>query len=57
MSDRDALLAAIRAQPDEDTPRLIFADWLEVLLKTHCTAATHMHALSLFNARSWPMYR
>src|SRR5437870_2291421 len=29
MSDRDALLAAIRAQPDEDTPRLIFADWLD----------------------------
>jgi uncharacterized protein (TIGR02996 family) len=29
MSDRDALLAAIRAQPDEDTPRLVFADWLE----------------------------
>jgi uncharacterized protein (TIGR02996 family) len=29
MSDRDALLAAIRAQPDEDTPRLMFADWLE----------------------------
>jgi uncharacterized protein (TIGR02996 family) len=29
MSDRDALLAAIRAQPDEDTPRLVFADWLD----------------------------
>src|SRR4051812_13692072 len=29
MSDRDALLAAIRAQPDEDTPRLVFADYLE----------------------------
>jgi|SRR5579883_1194869 len=29
MSDRDALLAAIRAQPDEDTPRLMFADWLQ----------------------------
>lgn len=29
MSDGDALLAAIRAHPDEDTPRLAYADWLE----------------------------
>ncbi len=29
VSDRDALLAAICAQPDEDTPRLVFADYLE----------------------------
>ncbi len=29
MSDRDALLAAIRANPDDDTPRLVFADWLD----------------------------
>lgn len=29
MTDRDALLAAITANPDEDTPRLIYADWLE----------------------------
>jgi uncharacterized protein (TIGR02996 family) len=29
MSDHDALLAAICAEPDEDTPRLVFADWLE----------------------------
>jgi uncharacterized protein (TIGR02996 family) len=28
-ADRDALLAAIRADPDDDTPRLVFADWLE----------------------------
>lgn len=28
MSDRAALLAAIRAHPDEDTPRLVYADWL-----------------------------
>jgi uncharacterized protein (TIGR02996 family) len=28
-SDRDALLAAIRANPDEDTPRLMFADFLD----------------------------
>lgn len=29
MNDRDALFAAILAHPDEDTPRLAFADWLE----------------------------
>jgi uncharacterized protein (TIGR02996 family) len=29
MTDRDALLAAITAHPDEDAPRLIYADWLE----------------------------
>src|SRR5687767_11912611 len=28
MSDRDAFLAAIRAAPDDDAPRLVFADWL-----------------------------
>ena len=29
LSDRDALLAAIRAHPEEDTPRLMLADWLD----------------------------
>ncbi|MCI0703951.1 MAG: TIGR02996 domain-containing protein [Planctomycetia bacterium] len=29
MSDGDALLAAILAQPDEDVPRLAYADWLD----------------------------
>lgn len=29
MSDGDALEAAIRSCPEEDAPRLIFADWLE----------------------------
>jgi len=29
MNDRDALFAAILAHPDEDTPRLALADWLE----------------------------
>jgi uncharacterized protein (TIGR02996 family) len=29
MTDHDALLAAILANPDEDTPRLMFADWLD----------------------------
>jgi uncharacterized protein (TIGR02996 family) len=29
MTDRDALIAAIAAAPDDDLPRLVFADWLE----------------------------
>ncbi|MBA4189907.1 MAG: hypothetical protein C0467_18135 [Planctomycetaceae bacterium] len=29
MSDEDALLSAIAAQPAEDTPRLVYADWLD----------------------------
>jgi uncharacterized protein (TIGR02996 family) len=29
MTDRDALLAAIRADPDDDTARLVYADWLQ----------------------------
>ncbi|VTR96727.1 Repeat-companion domain protein OS=Isosphaera pallida (strain ATCC 43644 / DSM 9630 / IS1B) GN=Isop_0391 PE=4 SV=1 [Gemmata massiliana] len=29
MSDETALLAAIYANPDEDTPRLVYADWLD----------------------------
>jgi uncharacterized protein (TIGR02996 family) len=29
MSDRDALLNAIAARPEEDTPRFMYADWLE----------------------------
>jgi uncharacterized protein (TIGR02996 family) len=29
MSDEEALLAAIAANPHEDTPRLVYADWLD----------------------------
>src|SRR5687767_2099915 len=29
MSDAHALLAAIRAAPDDDAPRLVYADWLD----------------------------
>ena len=29
MTDGDALLAAILATPDDDTPRLVYADWLD----------------------------
>jgi uncharacterized protein (TIGR02996 family) len=29
MTDREALLAAVRESPDDDLPRLVYADWLE----------------------------
>src|SRR4051812_48918640 len=29
MTDRAAFLAAIAANPDDDLPRLVFADWLD----------------------------
>ena len=29
MTDGDAILAAILANPDDDTPRLVYADWLD----------------------------
>jgi uncharacterized protein (TIGR02996 family) len=29
MSEQDALLAAVFAAPDDDLPRLVYADWLE----------------------------
>jgi uncharacterized protein (TIGR02996 family) len=29
LSDQEALLASVLAEPEEDTPRLIYADWLE----------------------------
>jgi uncharacterized protein (TIGR02996 family) len=29
LSDGEALLKAIIADPDDDTPRLVFADWLD----------------------------
>ena len=29
MPDEQGFLAAIRERPDDDTPRLIFADWLD----------------------------
>jgi uncharacterized protein (TIGR02996 family) len=29
MNHNDALLQAVLASPDDDTPRLVYADWLE----------------------------
>ncbi|QJW95014.1 TIGR02996 domain-containing protein [Frigoriglobus tundricola] len=45
MSDRAALLAAICAHPDEDTPRLAYADWLDEHADTvPAPAAARAHA-------------
>jgi uncharacterized protein (TIGR02996 family) len=49
MSDEPALLAAIRAHPDEDTPRLMYADWLDEhgqpdraeFIRLQCAVAVH----------------
>ncbi|VTT98919.1 unnamed protein product [Gemmataceae bacterium] len=40
MSDRDALLAAIVANQLEDTPRLVYADWLDEFGATDLDRAT-----------------
>src|SRR5262249_50637437 len=47
VSDVEGLLAAIRADPEDDAPRLVFADWLEEddqperaeLIRVQCEAA------------------
>jgi uncharacterized protein (TIGR02996 family) len=49
MSDAAALLAAIRATPDDDAPRLVYADWLEEhgqperaeFIRVQCELARH----------------
>jgi uncharacterized protein (TIGR02996 family) len=38
MTNRGTLYAAILAHPDEDTPRLVFADWLEENGEARCAA-------------------
>ena len=40
MTDREALTRAVAAHPDEDTPRLAFADWLD----EHGDAGDKVHA-------------
>jgi uncharacterized protein (TIGR02996 family) len=49
MAQEDAFLQAIREEPDDDRPRLVFADWLEEqgnprgeLIRIQCTLA-RMH--------------
>lgn len=40
MTDRDSLLAAIRANPRDDLPRLVYADWLDENGTTDLDVAT-----------------
>jgi uncharacterized protein (TIGR02996 family) len=47
MTDADAFLAAVAAEPDDDAPRLVFADWLDdrgdhdraAFIRMQCAAA------------------
>jgi uncharacterized protein (TIGR02996 family) len=52
MSDRDALMAAICAEPDEDTPRLVLADYLEENSET-ARAAFVRAQVELARCRPW----
>lgn len=50
MTDREALLAAIKANPADDVPRLVYADWLE----EHDTPAGRRAAEVIRLCRRWP---
>jgi uncharacterized protein (TIGR02996 family) len=52
VTDRDALLAAIRAQPEEDTPRLALADWLDEFGDTPAAEWAALIRLQIAVARS-----
>ena len=54
MSDRDALLAAIRENPDDDTPRLAYADWLDEQGGTSNEAQAEYIRLEIQHARDFP---
>jgi uncharacterized protein (TIGR02996 family) len=63
LSDRLLLLRAIRANPDDDTPRLIYADWLQengedaraefIRLQIHEPRAKRVSELFHANWRAW----
>ena len=57
MSDDVALLAAIRAHPDEDTPRLVYADWLEEQGGESNVARAEYIRLEIEHARDFPERR
>ncbi len=57
MSDEAALLAAIRANPDEDTPRLVYADWLDEQDGQSNTARAEYIRLEIQFARDFPERR
>jgi uncharacterized protein (TIGR02996 family) len=52
MDDRSALMAAIIHQPDEDTPRLVFADWLQEHGDTHDQARAEFIRLQIAERRA-----
>lgn len=52
MDERRALMAAILANPDEDTPRLVFADWLQEHGDEHDRARAEFIRLQIKAARA-----
>ena len=63
MTDRDALLAAILAAPDDDAPRLIYADWCDeagedgqaAMIRWQCASPTNVYKLNVGNdLLFWP---
>jgi uncharacterized protein (TIGR02996 family) len=57
MSDEFALLAAIRAHPEEDTPRLVYADWLDEQGGESNTDRAEYIRLEIDFARAFPEKR
>ncbi|WP_439621151.1 TIGR02996 domain-containing protein [Gemmata sp.] len=54
MSDGDALLAAIIANPDDDTPRLIYADWLDENGQAERAEFIRLQVARACVMRDWP---
>src|SRR5882672_7014009 len=54
MSDEQALLAAIFAHPEEDTPRLVYADWLDEQGGESNAARAEYIRLEIEHARNFP---
>jgi uncharacterized protein (TIGR02996 family) len=52
MTDRQALLAAIIAEPDEDMPRLAYADWLDEQGDTYFSDSAALIRLQIAYARA-----
>src|SRR4029077_17215113 len=60
MLDHDLFLGAILKHPDEDGPRLVYADWLEErgaahvgLIRVQCELARHVEELPVVIAETW----
>ncbi len=54
MSERDALLAAVLAAPDDDLARLVFADWLEETARPAAIARARFIRLQIELANTSP---